>query len=152
MTPTQHGGAWLMVALLYGLLTALSIADGLGGGDRFLAVALPATVERALADQMRPARRRGWEVHPALAGLPPGRLGFDRDDDVDPVWVLDLPEGYPSGTLAGSSTSRNPIRTCLIPAGRPWRAAGRQTPQPLSSQEPPLTMKRPSPAAVAVHS
>ncbi|MGV8891350.1 MAG: hypothetical protein ACOH2K_00050 [Burkholderiaceae bacterium] len=30
----------------------------------------------------------------------------------------------------------------LIPTGRPWRAAGWHTPQPLSSHEPPLTMQQ----------
>ena len=37
-------------------------------------------------------------------------------------------------------------------AGRPCRAAGRQMPQPLSSQDPPLTRKRPGLPADAVHS
>ena len=50
------------------------------------------------------------------------------------------------GPLSGSSpsiTGRKPTRMCFSPAGRLWRAAGRQTPQPLSSQDPPLTRKRP---------
>ena len=51
-----------------------------------------------------------------------------------------------------SQTSRKPMMMCLSSMGRPCRAAGRQTPHPRSSQEPPLTIARPGPASVAVHS
>lgn len=87
MRAVQHGGAWLMVALMYGALAAMSFVDGQGGATLFAAFASPAEVERALTEQMTPPRRGGWEVHPTLAGFAPGRLGFERYDDVEPVWT-----------------------------------------------------------------
>ncbi len=82
--------------------------------------------------------RRGWDIAAALGGLAPARLGFERFEDVDPPWVRqpDVAESV----QPASATSLNPMRMCLSDSGRGCRAAGRHTPQPLSSQDPPLTM------------
>ncbi len=68
-------------------------------------------------------------------GFAGARLGFERDEDREPSWYSPA-EAQPSI----SATSRNPISICFNSDGRECRAAARQTPQPLSSQEPPLTM------------
>ncbi len=74
------------------------------------------------------------------------------------MWVYKIGDGpatfheLPNDSRAHSRTNLKPIRMCLRPPGRVWRAAGRQTPQPLSSQEPPLTMALSPPTGVAVHS
>ena len=45
----------------------------------------------------------------------------------------------PPHSPIGSRTRRKPTMMCFWPSGRACHAAGRQTPQPLSSHEPPLT-------------
>lgn len=81
--------------------------------------------------------------------------GALKDRGFDPIGPLDtsLP-GTPIDAPQPAFTSLKPIKMCFKSAGRPWRAAGRQTPQPLSSQLPPLTKNLVSPLAlpVAVHS
>ena len=137
MTAKDHLSSWILVAAMMAAGAAWSIN------------AVPrATMAAAEAQRAREATvidryalrraRRGWDIAAALGGLATARLGFERFEDVDPPWMRQPDVAEPA--QRASATSLNPMRMCLSDSGRECRAAGRHTPQPLSSHDPPLTM------------
>ncbi len=137
MTAKDHLSAWILVAAMMAAGAAWSI--NAAPRTTMAAAGAQGAREAAVIDRYALQRaRRGWDIAAALGGLVPARLGFERFEDIDPPWVrqADVAESVQSA----SATSLNPIKMCLSDSGRECRAAGRHTPQPLSSQDPPLTM------------
>ena len=137
MTVKDQFASWTLVAAMMAAGFAWSInafpqatmaAAGKQGAHQVLVIDRHA-LQRA---------RRGWDITAALGGLAPAGLGFERFEDVDPPWMRQPDVAEP--VQRASATSLNPIKMCLSDSGRGCRAAGRHTPQPLSSQDPPLTM------------
>ncbi len=132
----DHLSAWALVGAMMAIGLAWSAAPGAGGAP----VALKDDPTRlALAEDRRAFAplRPAWTLGLALGGS--AGVGVERYDDREPPWLRETPVAAQS-LPAASTTSRKPIRTCLSPSDRECRAAGRHTPHPLSSHEPPLTM------------
>ena len=139
MNRIDHLSAWALVGVMMVLGFTWSLAFGTDkqsfalDGDR--AYEVLAASRRAL-----PPSPAGWDLGITLGRSAAASLEFERFDERQPARVRAAEAAAAHSAAAASTTSRNPIKMCLSVAGRECRAAGRQTPQPLSSQEPPLTM------------
>ena len=168
--PTRADGAPPGIEILgLGLATLLEENHGHHGSDlfigdedvAFLAETLHGAQGPEAINQMKRGagmiacyRRGNGEVFNAgscewVAGL------IARDPQVERVTknVLDRYGGRVKGAERGLLPHQTKTNEDVLQAGRTAVAGGgRQTPQPLSSQEPPRTSKRPLPRSLAVHS